>query len=162
VFLGFRMELSRATQCALRTVLDLAIGGPSRVADVAERRGIPLAAAGKIVQALTRSGIVLSSRGAHGGIRLGRPADKVTLRDVVEAIEGPIVVARCLKWNDCPCDQPCPVRAALTKVQRTVDETLDAVRVSDLVRDERRRVDRAHAVRSASPARPSKGSVLAT
>jgi Rrf2 family protein len=155
------MELSKATQYALRTVLDLAVGGPSRIADVAGRRGIPPAQAGKIVQALTRTGILLTSRGAQGGIRLGKPADQITLRGIIEAVEGPIVVARCLKWEDCPCDQPCPVRSALTRVQRTVEEVFDAVRVSDLAADERKRIDRAQALRSSSPDRPRRGSVLA-
>jgi DNA-binding IscR family transcriptional regulator len=108
-----------------------------------------MAKAGKIVQSLVRSGIVFSSRGARGGIRLGKPAEAITLRDVVEAVEGPIVVTRCLKWDDCPCEQPCPVRATLTRVQHAFEETLSAVRLSDLASDERNRSNRTRTVRNA-------------
>jgi len=58
--------------------------------------------------------------------------EAVTLRAVIEAMEGPLVVARCLVWADCPCEQPCPVRAALTSIQREVEQVLDAVTIADL------------------------------
>lgn len=126
------MNLSRSAQLALRAVLDLAAGGPAHTADIARRRGIPLAQAGKIFQELARSGIVRTSRGARGGVWLARAPERVTLRAVIEAIEGPTVIARCLVWDDCPCDQPCPVRVALDRIQRAVEDHLDGVTVADL------------------------------
>lgn len=126
------MEITRSTQFALRTALDLAIHGPGHTADIARRRGIPPARAGKIVQQLVRGGIVQTSRGAHGGVRLARAPERMTLRQVVEATEGPIVVARCLLWDDCPCDHPCPVRTALSRIQQAVEDLFDGVTVADL------------------------------
>ncbi len=126
------MELTRGTQFALRTVLDLAVGGSSRTAAIALRRGIPPAQAGKIIQSLVRGGVVQTSRGAHGGVRLARAPERVTLRQVIEAIEGPIVVSRCLAWNDCPCEQPCPVRITLSRIQHSVESLLDGVTIADL------------------------------
>jgi len=126
------MELSRATQFALRTLLDLAVSGPARTVEIASRRGIPPAQAGKIVQQLARSGLVRTARGARGGVWLAMTPEAVTLRAVIEAMEGPLVVARCLVWADCPCEQPCPVRAALTSIQREVEQVLDAVTIADL------------------------------
>ncbi|HET8679248.1 MAG TPA: Rrf2 family transcriptional regulator, partial [bacterium] len=119
------MNLSRAAQFALRAVLDLAVEGPARTAEIARRRGIPLPQAGKIVQELARGGIVRTSRGARGGVRLARTPERLTLRAVIEAIEGPTAIARCLVWDDCPCDQPCPVRIALERIQRAVESQLD-------------------------------------
>jgi Rrf2 family nitric oxide-sensitive transcriptional repressor len=132
------MELSRATQFALRTVLDLAVNGPGHTVDIARRRGIPPAAAAKVVQALVRGGVVRTARGAGGGVRLARPPAAVSLRDVVESIEGPLSVARCLVWNDCPCVQPCPVRQALGRVQRELEELLERTTLADLAADARR------------------------
>jgi Rrf2 family protein len=128
------MELTRATQFALRALLDLAQNGPGQTAVIAARRGIPPAQAGKIVQQLARSGIVHTSRGAHGGVRLARAPERMTLRQVIEAVEGPVVVARCLAWNDCPCRQPCPVRVALGRVQHAFEDLLDDVTIADLAR----------------------------
>jgi Rrf2 family protein len=126
------LQLSRASQFALRTVLDLAVEGPTHTADVAARRGIPPAQAGKIVHLLSRAGIVRTSRGARGGVRLARSPEAVTLRDVIDAIEGPLTVARCLVWDDCPCVQPCPVRANLLRFQHEMERMFDGVTVADL------------------------------
>lgn len=131
------MELSRTTQFALRTVLDLATHGPGRTAEIARRRGIPPAAAAKVVQALVRGGIVRTARGAGGGVRLARAPAAVSLRDVVESVEGPIAIARCLVWDDCPCVQPCPVRLALGRLQREVGAVLERTTLADLAADAR-------------------------
>jgi Rrf2 family protein len=151
------MELTNATQFALRTVLDLAVGGPSHVAEIAARRGIPPAQAGKIVQRLVRRGLVRTTRGARGGVRLGRGPEAITLRQVVEAIEGPIVVGRCAVWDDCPCVQPCPVRTALARVQQSVEKILDGVRLSELVAEERLRASRVTIEQAPSHGHPSQG-----
>jgi Rrf2 family protein len=128
------MELTRATQFALRTLLDLAQNGPGQTAVIAARRGIPPAQAGKIVQQLARGGIVHTSRGARGGVRLARAPERMTLRQVIEAIEGPVVVSRCLAWNDCPCRQPCPVRVTLGRIQHAFENLLDDVTIADLAK----------------------------
>ena len=128
------MELSRATQLALRTLVDLVVNGPSQTAVIAARRGIPPAQAGKIVQQLARGGIVRTSRGAGGGVRLAQAPDQTTLRQVIEAIEGPVLVARCLAWNDCPCTQPCPVRLTLGRIQHAFEGLLDDVTIADLAK----------------------------
>jgi Rrf2 family protein len=133
------MQLSRAAHFAIRTVLDLAMEGPGPTAAVAARQGIPPAQAGKIVQQLARANIVLTSRGASGGIRLARPADSVSLRDVIDAIEGPLTVNRCAAWDDCPCTQPCPVRAELARLQREVERLFDGVTIAALLASDRRR-----------------------
>jgi Rrf2 family iron-sulfur cluster assembly transcriptional regulator len=132
------MQLSRAAQFALRTVLDLAVEGPTHTADVAARRGIPPAQAGKIIHLLSRAGIVRTSRGARGGVRLARAPEAVTIRDVIDAIEGPLTVARCLVWDDCPCAQPCPVRTTLLRLQHEMERLLDGVTVADLSTEGRR------------------------
>jgi Rrf2 family protein len=134
---GFPVYLSRAAHFALRTVLDLTVEGPSHTAAVAARQGIPLAQAGKIVQTLARAGLVRTGRGAGGGVRLARAPEALTLREVVEAMEGPLVVNRCVAWDDCPCSLPCPVRTTLAHLQREVERVLDSVTVADLARPRR-------------------------
>lgn len=126
------MELSRAAQFAIRMALDLAVESTAHTADLAARRGVPPAQAGKIVQELVRGGIARTTRGPRGGVRLAKPAAQITLRDVIEAIEGPVAIARCAMWNDCPCDQPCPVRTALGRIQREVESLLEDVTIADL------------------------------
>lgn len=131
------MELSRAAQFAIRTVVDLATAGRAHTADVARRRGIPVAQGAKIVRRLARAGLVRTTRGADGGVRLARPPASITLREVIDAIEGPLAISRCVVYDDCPCAQPCPVRTALARVQHELERSLDSVTVADLVADGR-------------------------
>ncbi|MDR7484040.1 MAG: Rrf2 family transcriptional regulator [Armatimonadota bacterium] len=140
------MELSRAAQLALRAVLDLAVEGPTQTQALAARRSIPPAQAGKIVQQLVRGGIVRTTRGVRGGVRLARPAAQITLRQVIDAIEGPLAISRCIVYDDCPCAQPCPVRAALGTIQREIERLLDSVTVADLSAGARRLPKRAVAM----------------
>jgi Rrf2 family protein len=132
------MELSRSAQFAIRTVVDLAVQGPTHTAGIAARRGIPPAQAGKIVQQLARGGLVRTTRGASGGVRLARTAEQITLRDVIDAIEGPLAISRCVVYDDCPCVQPCPVRAALARVQHALEQHLESVTVADLSAGDRK------------------------
>ncbi|MGH2404712.1 MAG: RrF2 family transcriptional regulator [bacterium] len=126
------MMLSLAAQLAVRAVLDLAVTGPGHTSEIARRREIPPAQAGKIIQQLVRGGIVQTSRGARGGVRLARAPQRVTLRHVIEAIEGPTAIARCQIWDDCPCAQPCPVRVTLNSIQQNVENLFASVTLADL------------------------------
>lgn len=129
------MQLSKQEGYALRLALDLATHEASSVNDVAERQHIPAAYLGKIVQSLARAGVLSTTRGAHGGVRLARPAEFITLRQVIEASNGPIALSRCLAEpdHDCPTHSAdCPVRQVTMRLQRTVTHELDSVSVADL------------------------------
>jgi len=87
------MRLSRRARYALCGVFDLAFNGlgePVRVAQIGERQGIPYRFLEQIFQDLRRADLVSGKRGPGGGYVLARPPEEITLRDVVEAVEGPI------------------------------------------------------------------------
>ena len=88
------MRLSRQVQYALCGIFDLAYngsGGPVRVRIVGERQRIPYRFLEQIFQRLRRADLVIGKRGPGGGYVLTRPPEKISLREVVEAIEGPFV-----------------------------------------------------------------------
>ncbi|MFO0687671.1 MAG: Rrf2 family transcriptional regulator [Myxococcota bacterium] len=88
------MRLSRQVQYALCGIFDLAYNGagePVHVRRIGERQRIPHAFLEQIFQRLRRAGLVTGKRGPGGGFLLTRPPSQISLRDVVEAIEGPIV-----------------------------------------------------------------------
>lgn len=134
VCLVSQMRLSRHAHYAIRIVLDLLEHPRSRSAEVARRQGLPPSYMPKIVQQLVRAGIVRTFRGVHGGVQLAKPASAMTLRDVVEAAEGPLAINVCVVWGDCPCTQPCPVRAALARVHASVERELDQITLESLSR----------------------------
>ncbi|MEW6546605.1 MAG: Rrf2 family transcriptional regulator [Bacillota bacterium] len=121
------MRLSRQSDYAIRLVLDLAQqpGHSGDIKGVAARRGAPAPYLAKIAQALARAGLVVATRGARGGIRLARPPARITLHDVVEAVEGPIVYNRCLLWpGECDPARPCPLHPVFQGLARTVSDYL--------------------------------------
>lgn len=129
------MQLSKQEGYALRLALDLATHDQSPIHEIAARQNIPAPYLGKIVQALARAGVVRTARGPRGGVRLARLSQSITVREVMEAAQGPIALSRCLTEpdHDCPTNSSaCPVRMVTTRLQKTVTEALDAVNLADL------------------------------
>ena len=94
------MQVSRKVDYALRAVIHLANdehrGRACSVAEIADRERVPKQFLEKIIRDLIRSGLVRSRRGPHGGYVLARPAEDVTFRHVIEAVEGPISLNVCV------------------------------------------------------------------
>ncbi|MBN9662002.1 MAG: Rrf2 family transcriptional regulator [Acidobacteria bacterium] len=93
------MQLTRAADYAVRVMLHLASvpsGGRVTLSEFANFGDAPEAFLSKVLQALTRAGLTLSHRGVSGGYTLARPAEAITLLDVVEALEGPLQLNICI------------------------------------------------------------------
>ena len=88
--------------------------GGARVsaARLAEETGLPAPTVQKLVSRLTAAGLLRSTRGVGGGLKLARPAAAITLADIVEAVEGPIALTSCLDDSTqcCQIEQACSVR----------------------------------------------------
>lgn len=124
------MRLNQATDYAMRAVLYLSGLPYGQVVEarlIAEEEHIPIRFLLKILRLLTRGGIVESHRGVNGGYSLARPPSEITMLQVVEAVEGPIIVNRCLYSPD-ECNKlysrKCPVHKALFGLQNAMVEHL--------------------------------------
>ena len=88
--------------------------GGARVSatQLAEETGLPAPTVQKLVSRLTAAGLLRSSRGVGGGLKLARPAAAITLADIVEAVEGPIALTACMEHgrHDCTLESACMVR----------------------------------------------------
>jgi Rrf2 family protein len=92
------MKMSRGVEWAVHCCLNLAWAGPEEAVPVARLAAfydLPVAYLNKQVQALVRAGIASSISGPRGGFRLARPPERISLLDVVTAIEGPDPAFRC-------------------------------------------------------------------
>lgn len=131
------MQLTQKGDYAVRVVVDLAAqptGATVRSEDLGRRTGVPLAYLSKVVQALAHAGLVRTQRGTRGGISLLAEPRAITLRQVIEAVEGPIYLNRCLvRPGLCPRDSFCPVHPVWARIQAVVMGELDAVQISDLI-----------------------------
>lgn len=89
----------------------------------------------KILNKLTRQGITRAYRGVHGGYMLARPAAEITMRDVLETIDGPTAINRCL-LDPALCNRNaanhCPVHDALCELQTSVVQKLTSVNMAQL------------------------------
>ena len=107
------MEITQQADYAVRAVLELALQPPGvrlSCETIAQRHAIPLAFLTKICARLVTEGILQSQRGAKGGVQLARPAEKINLLHVVEAIDGPITFNRCNRNpSECARSRTCVV-----------------------------------------------------
>lgn len=130
------MELTRKGEYAIRGVVYLAQlpqGKVALISEIAAAVDVPQMFLAKILQSFAKIGIVNSFRGAGGGFMLGRPASQITLREVVEAVEGPIMPNRCLLGSGvCERDATCGVHPVWRQVQQRVVDVLDGVTIEDL------------------------------
>jgi Rrf2 family transcriptional regulator, cysteine metabolism repressor len=120
---------------------------PIALASIAEAEGLPLAYLEHLVQRLRRAELVESRRGAHGGYSLARPAERITMAEVVRALEGEIAPIECITADadgslvcvreDEPGHDPCPTKLLWTRVQGSIVRTLTDMTLADLVRPRR-------------------------
>ena len=119
------MQVSRKVDYALRAVIHLANdehrGKACSVAEIADRERIPKQFLEKIIRDLIRSGLVRSQRGPHGGYVLAKPAESVTFRHVIEAVEGPISLNVCVgEHAECFLMGACGMNRVWAEGQRRV------------------------------------------
>ena len=130
------MKLSTQADYAVRAVYELSCHAPGTVlhtCDIAERQHIPSARLAKVVQDLAHAGLVRTQRGQQGGVMLARPAGEITVRDVYEAAEGPILLCRCHQRADSCGDDVCDTHEFWHGVETLLTEELQAMTFAALV-----------------------------
>lgn len=135
------LKINRQTDYAVRVLLALAKRGEgARLSSSAIQRDmlIPPALMARIVALLARAGLVNTYSGRYGGLMLARPAVQITLRDVVEAFEGPILLSDCLRVKneeDCPFLTNCPVSSKWERIQLAMLHEMASVTFESLARE---------------------------
>ncbi len=136
------MEISRRADYAMRVILDLAMLPPgmrTRARDIARRQGIPYAFLQKILRDLCAAGFVEASRGRRGGVRLARPAEAITLLEVLEAMEGSIRLNRCARDPSlCPRASFCAIHPIWAQAQAHLEWLLGSTTFAQVAAQARR------------------------
>lgn len=122
------MQITRQADYAVRAVLYLAnLGADRRAAtsQIAQEQHIPPSFLAKIVSQLSVAGLLQTSRGARGGVSLARTPDQISLLEVVEAIDGPILLNECVASHGaCVFGEDCPMRPVWCDAQAELVERL--------------------------------------
>ena len=108
------MQITRQADYALRAVVYLSrLGSDQRAAtsQIAQEQRIPPSFLAKIVSQLSVAGLLQTSRGARGGVSLAKPPAEITILEVVEAIDGPILLNECVsESSNCTFEDGCPMQ----------------------------------------------------
>jgi len=130
------MELTRKGEYAIRGIVYLAARPMDQVcllSEIATAVDVPQTFLAKIFQQFSKMGLVRSYRGTGGGFLLGRPPEKITLLEVVEAVEGPIIPNRCVMGDgECDRSHSCKVHPVWVSVQNQVRDILNGFTLKDL------------------------------
>lgn len=132
------MQITRQADYAVRAVLYLAQigpGGRASTAVIAREQKIPLTFLAKIVSQLSSAGIVRATRGAHGGVALARPAEDISLLEIVEAIDGPVMLSECtINPDTCTMSDDCVVRVVWCETRADMVKRLGQTRFDYLAK----------------------------
>jgi len=130
--------LRRNTDYALRSMLNLAKHYEDEVLStkaIADEEQISYQFACKILQKLHDAKLVESRMGPRGGFRLSLDPSKITVLQIIEAVQGPVSLSKCLVGaHVCPLQTSCPVRVKLEELQESMNSYLGSITLKELVR----------------------------
>lgn len=135
------MRITQEADYALRIILFLSkIGIDSRVdaKSISESEGVPSRFTLKILRKLTKAGLTKSYRGVGGGYSLDKNPESITMKDVIEAIDGPIYINKCIfdkEYCNLHRTNTCDIHKALNNVRKTLIEELESINFKNLIKD---------------------------
>ena len=138
------MKLSTKGRYGLRAMIDLAQyggGEPVSLASIAARQNISENYLEQLIARLRKAGLVEGFRGAGGGYLLKRPAEEISVGDILRAMEGSLSPVECpglLGNGGCSGEDLCVAKYVWKKINESVNRTVDEMKLSDLAEESRR------------------------
>ncbi|MDZ7345132.1 MAG: Rrf2 family transcriptional regulator [candidate division KSB1 bacterium] len=130
---------SRPCEYALQAVLYLALQPPEQmttIKDLAKKLDIPSPFLAKILQNLSRKGLLTSLKGPAGGFMLAMPAKEITLLHIVEAIDGKALFEKCvLGFPECSGKNPCPVHETWARLRENLRMMLMSKSIAQMAKE---------------------------
>jgi Rrf2 family transcriptional regulator, cysteine metabolism repressor len=139
------MSVTAKCYYALRAIYSLAeheSEEPLKIAQIAEKEHIPIRFLEVILGQLKGYGFVQSRRGAEGGYLLARPADRITIGEVMRAVDGPIAPVDCVSQSqprECEFHGDCRFFGFWGRVRQAISDVVDRTTFADLIRENRER-----------------------
>ena len=131
------MQLTTKARYIIRALIDLVINsteGPILVRDISERQGMSARYLEQLLLAPKAAGMIRSTRGARGGFTLARAPEEITLREIVQIMEGSISPTECADDPKiCPSSSSCATHEIWVRIKKATDEILESITLQDLV-----------------------------
>lgn len=137
------MKLSTKGRYGLRALIDLALYSDEEavsIQSISNRQNISDSYLEQLMRKLKKAGLVVSERGAQGGYRLAKPADEISVGDVLRALEGSLEAVSCGVGNNehCQGEDLCVTRYVWQEINKSIQETVDSIKISQLVEESRK------------------------
>ena len=133
------MKLTWATEYAILGMVYLShfpIGKSTLLSEISEMEDIPESFLRKIFGALAKAGLVRSHRGPRGGFSLLKSPDKINLRQIVEAVQGPLAFTECILGpNICTRQGRCPIEKRCQEIHRQMVKVMEETTIADIAGD---------------------------
>ena len=133
------MRVSAKVDYAVRAVVELAVAageGPVKGDQIATAQKIPLKFLENILSELRRAGMVSSQRGADGGYWLAKPAEAISIADIIRAVEGPLADVRGIPPENLEYEGPAgPLKPVWIAARASLRSVLEVVTIDDIARD---------------------------
>jgi Rrf2 family iron-sulfur cluster assembly transcriptional regulator len=139
------MRLTTKGRFAVTAMLDLAMNGgkgPVTLAGISQRQSISLSYLEQLFGKLRRHTLVESVRGPGGGYMLARQLDKLSVADIITAVDEPLDATQCRGKENCQEERRCMTHDLWAKLNDKMYEYLDSVKLSDLVAQQSARAER--------------------
>ncbi len=129
------MKITRKVEYGFRALLYLSsqpVNRPVVLREISKKTKIPKQFLAKILLHLMKEGLVRSHRGSQGGFLLAKPAREINFLDVLEAINGPLAINRCLSDDyKCECESSCGIKQVWSKAQQNLTDVLVNTTLAD-------------------------------
>ena len=126
-----KMQITRQADYALRTIIYLSRLEPEQKAPtsiIAKKQHIPSSFLAKIISQLSVAGLIHTARGARGGVSLAKDPDEISVLEVVEAIDGPVMLNECTtNPGICPFSDDCPMRVIWCDSRKELLDKLSSI-----------------------------------
>ena len=148
------MKLSTKGRYGLRALIDLAMYSENEavsISSIAERQHISESYLEQLIAKLRKAGLVTSVRGAGGGYMLARPAEEISVGDILRALEGSLDAVDCPALdveNSCEAADFCVTKYVWQRINESINRTVDEIRLDRLVEESKGKRDEAGAVGS--------------
>lgn len=158
------MKISTRGEYGMRAMVALARhygDGPIALSIVAQESSVPAAYLEQLLGQLRRAGLVMTTRGAHGGYALAREPNSMRVGEVYRVLEGPVAPMECVSEIEpeelCPLLDGCATRVVWLKVRDNIVEALDSTTLGDLIEQSRPRRSAAPAIAPLKPVTATTG-----
>lgn len=137
------MKLSTKGKYGLRALIDLALYSEKEavsISSISQRQSISESYLEQLVAKLRKAGLVKSIRGAQGGYRLAKPADTISVGDILRALEGNLEAVECSAYTDAGCQGAdlCVSKYVWLKINESIAKTVDEMMLDQLVEESRK------------------------